>query len=151
MKSDKLCKIVMLITAIVGVLATILYVIVSNNIDDDMGMAYLIVGHWVYYPVVWLVINYGFKWKFKKETRWISTLVTLPLWFEILVCCVFGMIETLSVEIFMYFMIWYSMIGITISALIFEYRFFSCEKKEQSHEVVPENLEDSTDKSDFNF
>ena len=113
---------VMLITAIIGIAATILFVIFF-----DKGNFELIILPLIYYVTACLIVDCGFRWKFGKETRWVATLCFSPVLLEI-----FGVIIVReSVILIENFMKWYSMIGVTISVLIFEYKFFTHDKKQR--------------------
>lgn len=125
-KNSKLRK-VMLITAIIGLAATIPFAIfVDIGIDKSQSelLIYLIMGHWAFYCFEYLIIYYGFKRKFgRAEARWTATLCFFPMLIEPLAAWILG--ETHIIN----FLKWYPMIGITISVLIFEYKLFSHDKK----------------------
>ena len=99
---------VMLITAIIGFIATILFGIFVDA-DSNFG---LIWGCLAYYPIAFLIVAGGFRWKWKNNAPWIATLVGLPMWIAL-----FGPVITGSLE----FLKWYTGIGITLSVIIFEY------------------------------
>ena len=103
---------VMISTAIIGIIVEILFAV---NVDVE-SLAFLV--PLVFYPVEWLVVSIGFKWKFKKNSVWVATLSSLPGFIALI-----GFLITESFD----FLKWYSFIGITISALIFEYKYFGKE------------------------
>lgn len=100
---------VMLITALIGIVASILF---SINISVETHFEVLL-GTFVYYPIAWFVIIIGFKWKFEKNSVWIATLASLPVWPALIVPLITGSFEFLKL---------YALIGITCSVLIFEYK-----------------------------
>lgn len=113
---------VMLITSIIGIIATILFVIFF-----DVENYKILLVPVLFYVVVYLVIGYGFRWKFGKQTYWIASLCFSPFTFELFA---FLIIEYIfSWEIAIGFIEWFSMIGVTISVLIFEYKFATHNKK----------------------
>lgn len=127
-KNNDKMRDVMLATVISGLVATIAYVIIfSLAIHDENFKLMLIL---VFSPLAlwvagYLAICYCFKWKFGNERRWVATLCSFPVMFEILVAAIAGETYILT------FMKWYSMIGITISVLIFEYKFMTHGKKKE--------------------
>lgn len=124
--NNKLFK-VMLITIIIGVLTTIVFVALFDFNDVERSTL-MVFGPWTVYVLEYLIIGYGFKWKFGKETRWIATLCITPLMFEILIACIISLLEK-DLLIFANFIKWYQMIGITISITIFEYHLLNSAKK----------------------
>ena len=99
---------VMLITAIIGVVATIFFGIFVDA-DSNFG---LIWGCVAYYPIAFLIVAGGFRWKWKNNAPWIASLVGLPFWVFLI-----GGVISRNLE----FLKWYTVIGITISVIIFEY------------------------------
>ena len=99
---------VMLITSVIGFVATILFGIFVD-VDSNFG---LIWGCNAYYPIAFLIVAGGFRWKWEKNAPWIATLVCLPMWIAL-----FGTVIAHSIE----FLKWYTGIGITLSVIIFEY------------------------------
>lgn len=116
----------MLITSIIGIIATIFFVIFFDAEKVDSYKLLLI--PLSFYAIGYLVIGYGFRWKFGKESRWVATLCFSPL-----MVWLFGswIIYYLfySTDLYAGFTEWFSMIGVTISVLIFEYKFFTHDKK----------------------
>lgn len=119
-------KLTMLITIAIGVVATILFVLIfdiANRNDNFDLLIYLIGGHWFFYALEYFVIYYCFNRKFgKREARWVATLSFSPILIEIMAAIILSQIQ---LDCMMIFIKWYAMIGITISALIFEYKYFT--------------------------
>lgn len=125
-KNNDKMRDVMLATVISGIVATIAYVIIWNiaySDEDIMLWAYVTLFPSALWVLGYLAICYGFKWKFGNERRWIATLYSSPFMFGLLVAYIVGETYILT------FIKWYSMIGITISVLIFEYKFMTHGKK----------------------
>lgn len=125
-KNNDRLRDVMLATAISGLVATIAYVIIFNLAIQDENiklMAILGFSPLALMPAWYLIIGYGFKWKFGKERSWVASLCSLPFIFEVFVVAIIDddFMET--------FLSWYPMIGITISVLIFEYKFMTHRKR----------------------
>ena len=125
-KNKKQLK-VSLATATIGVLLTIVFAIlfesaISNN--NTTLMAYCSFIPMAIYVAEYLIICYGFKGKFGKDCRWTATLCNLPLLIEILVIVILR-----EPQYVLNFIKWYSMLGITTSILILEWKIFSTNKK----------------------
>lgn len=126
-KNNNKMRDVMLATVISGLVATIAYVIIFNLAIHDENFKLMLILSFSplsLWAVGYLAIYYCFKWKFGNERRWIATLCSLPVMFEILLIAIVG-----SVDFMEPFVKWYSMIGLTISVLIFEYKFMTHGKK----------------------
>lgn len=107
---------VMLITAIIGIIATMFFVIFFDT--ENYKILLLPV---IFYILEFFIIGYGLK------KGWIATLCFSPFIFELFT---FLIIDYLfSWEIAIDFIEWFSMIGVTISVLIFEYKFATHNKK----------------------
>lgn len=123
-KNNERMRDVMLATVIGGLIATIAYVIIFNlALNDEDIMKYVFLFPFAIWVIGYLVIGYGFKWKFGKDIYWVNTLCSLPCMFEIIVVVILG-VDFMDTVIK-----WYSMIGLTISVLIFEYKFMTHGKK----------------------
>jgi hypothetical protein len=112
----------MLMTAIIGTIATIAFVIFFDT--ENFKILLLPV---IFYILEFFIIGYGFRWKFGNKTGLVGMLCFSPLTFEL-----FGFLfidSLLSEEIAIGFIEWFSMIGVTISVLIFEYKFATHNKK----------------------
>jgi len=106
----------MLITTIMGIITEILFVIFFDIVNYKILLLPAL-----YYAIGYLAIGYGFRWKFGKQTYWIVTICFSPFIVEVFA---FLMIEyLLSWEIAIGFIKWFSMIGVTASVLLFEYKF----------------------------
>lgn len=121
---------VMLVTAIIGIIATMFFVIFFDVEDVDSYKLLLV--PLSFYCIEYFVIYFGFKWKFggAYETRWVATLCFSPL-----IVWLFGSLGISylfpSTDLFLSLLEWFSMIGVTISVLIFEYKFFTHGKKQR--------------------
>lgn len=112
----------MLITAIIGIIATILFVIFFDT--ENFKILLLPV---IFYILEFFIIGYGFRWKFGKQTGLVDMLCFSPFTFELFAFLIIDYI--FSWEIAIGFIEWFSMIGVTISVLIFEYKFSTHDKK----------------------
>lgn len=101
---------IMLTTAIVGLIATAIFV-ANVDLSSDIGFK-LVFGSLIYYPLAFLVIAGGFRWKWKNNAPWIATLANLPVWVILIGLLIFDSLEFLK---------WYAIVGITASIMIFEY------------------------------
>ena len=112
----------MLITSIIGIIATLFFVYFFDTENYIILLAPVL-----FYILAFYIIGYGFSWKFGKSTVWIASLCFSPF-----TVALFGflMIDYLfSWETAVGFVEWFSMIGVTISVLIFEYKFSTHDKK----------------------
>ena len=115
MRNSKL-RTVMLLTSLIGIIATISFVIFFNAKNFKLLLVPVI-----FYLLEFFIIGYGFRWKFGNKTGLVGMLCFSPLTFEL-----FGFLfidSLLSEEIAIGFIEWFSMIGVTISVLVFEYKF----------------------------
>lgn len=129
--NNKLRK-VMLVTTIIGIFATIVFVIIFNiaNYEGNLElMTCLFLLPFALYVAEYLIIGYGFKRKFGKERMWVANLCFLPGLVEIFGVVIINAIIGESPILITTFAKWYSMIGVTISVLIYEYKFLSYGKK----------------------
>ena len=134
---------VMLFTVIGGLVATISYVVIFNLAISAIGsklfrfVTFLPSAVWA----IWfLVICCGFRRKFGKNIYSVNVLCFLPWLFDIFVkaLLVRDVISMETVVSMASFIKWYSMIGITISVLIFEYKFYTHGKKKIKSNVAEE-------------
>ena len=97
---------IMKITAIIGVVISVLFAIFADS-ENAFELALYI--H-LYYPLIWLIICIGTKQYFK-EPVWEATLITSPVYIGI-----FGFL------MFPDFFVKYVCFGVVLSLLLFEYR-----------------------------
>lgn len=124
----------MLITVIVGIVATTAYVVIFNSTSSTIGsklfrfVTFLPSAVWATW---FLVICCGFRRKFGKDIYLVNVLCFLPWLFDIFVkaLLVRDVISMETVVSMASFIKWYSMISVTISVLIFEYKFMTHRKK----------------------